>query len=214
MDNFKDRALEFAGIRLSQKQIEQFEQLANSLLETNKTTNLTAIRDLEGVYTKHFLDSLTLLKALPEKAKNLADIGSGAGFPGLAIAIARPDIKITMVESIGKKTAFIQKSIELLKLKNAVVVKERVEALGNDKKFKKSFDVVTARAVAFLPKLIELCMPLVKAGGVFLAMKNDNEEELNESEKSLHLFGGIVERKIQVNIPTLTPRQLIIIRKK
>lgn len=213
MDNFKEQVLKYVGIELSDLQLSQFKKLADTLIETNKITNLTAIRDEEGVYTKHFLDSLTLLKAIPKEAGNLADIGSGAGFPGLPIAIARPDLKITMVESIGKKTFFIDKCIDVLKLQNARVFQIRAETLVQDKKYAKSFDIVTARAVAFLPKLLELCIPLMNPKGIFIAMKNDNNDELIESEKALYLLGVKIDKKIHIDIPTLTPRQLIVISK-
>ena len=214
MDNFKELAKEYTGVELSNEQLEQFAKLADFLLETNKVINLTAIRDIEGVYMKHFLDSLTLLKAIPDGAKYIADIGSGAGFPGVPLAIARPDMQVTMIESIGKKVNFIKSCLELLKLPNANVVNERAEKLANDKRFKGEFDVVTARAVTSLPELIQICMPLVKNNGVMIAMKSENKEELELAERVL--IGEKLEIKeiIPVNVDGLNPRQLIIISRK
>ena len=183
MNNFKELVKEYAGIELTDKQIEQFATLAEFHLETNKTINLTAIRDLDGVYMKHFLDSLTLFKAIPENTKYIADIGSGAGFPGLPLAIANPNIQVTMIESIGKKVNFIKSCLELLKLPNANVVNERAEKLANDKRFRGEFDVVTARAVTALPELIQLCIPMVKSDGVMISMKSENKEELELAER-------------------------------
>lgn len=211
MHNFKELVKEYVGIELNSGQIEQFSTLASFLLETNKSINLTAIRDIEGVCMKHFLDSLTLLKSIPDNAKNLVDIGSGAGFPGLPIAIARPDIKITMVESIGKKVNFIEKCIELLNLSNAEVINERAEKLSQTKKFNEKFDVATARAVTALPELINLCLPYIHENGVIIAMKSENKEELEMSERVL--VGEKLEIKeiIPISIPELNPRQLIVI---
>jgi 16S rRNA (guanine527-N7)-methyltransferase len=211
MNNFKELVKEHTGIELNDKQMDQFATLADFLLETNKTINLTAIRDVDGVYMKHFLDSLTLFKAIPENSKYIADIGSGAGFPGLSLAIANPNIQVTMIESIGKKVNFIKRCLELLKLPNANVVNERAENLSNDKRFKEEFDVVTARAVTALPELIQLCVPLVKKNGVMIAMKSENKEELELAERVL--VGEKLEIKeiVPVNIPNLNPRQLIVV---
>ena len=214
MDIFKELAKEHTGVELTEKQLGEFNSLATLLLETNKITNLTAIRDEEGVYMKHFLDSLTLLKALPSETKNIMDIGSGAGFPGLPLAIARPDIQITMVESIGKKTSFIQKCIEELSLTNAKVIQSRAETLSTDKNYRQKFDVATARAVAFLPDLMKTCIPFVRPKGLFIAMKNENETEIEEARKVVDEVDVSIEKIIPIHIPTLTPRQLILIRKK
>lgn len=214
MDKFKELVKEHAGVELTEKQLSQFSSLAALLLETNKITNLTAIRDEEGVYMKHFLDSLTLIKALPSETKNIVDIGSGAGFPGLPLAIARPDINITMVESIGKKTSFIQKCIETLNLSNAKVIQSRAETLSADKNYRQKFDVATARAVAFLPDLMKTCVPFVRPKGLFIAMKNENETEIEEARKIVDEVDVSIEKIMPIHIPTLTPRQLILIRKK
>ncbi len=211
MDNFKELAKEYAGEELNNEQLEQFAKFADFLLETNKSINLTAIRDLEGVYIKHFLDSLTLLKAIPENTKNIIDIGSGAGFPGLPIAIARPDIKVTMVESIGKKVSFIEKSIELLNLSNAKAINERAEKLSLGKNFNQKFDVVTARAVTALPELIKLCIPFIHKNGIMIAMKSENKEELDMAERVLIGENLKIEKIVKINIDGLNPRNLVVI---
>lgn len=214
MTNFKELVKENIGIDLNDKQIQQFSTLADFLLETNKSINLTAIRDMEGVYLKHFLDSLTLLKAIPENTKNILDIGSGAGFPGVPLAIANPDIQITMMESIGKKTNFIKKCIELLELSNASVINERAEKLSSTKNLKESFDVVTARAVTTLPELIKLCFPFIHKNGLIIAMKSKNDEEIEMAERVLETENLKIKKIISIEILSLNPRQLIIIEKK
>ena len=213
MENFKESVKKYAGIELNNAQLEQFSKFANLLLETNKITNLTAIRDIDGIYTKHFLDSLTLLKALPNETKKIVDIGSGAGFPGLPIALARPDIEVTMIESIGKKTSFIQKSIETLHIKNAKVIKDRAENLSRNNNFKEKFDVVTARAVTVLSELIKICVPFIHKNGSFIAMKNESKEEIELAERVLIGEKLKIEKIIPVKIPELNQRQLIIIKK-
>lgn len=214
MNDFKELVKEHIGIELNDRQIEQFSTLADFLLETNKTINLTAIRDIEGVYLKHFLDSLTLLKAIPENTKTILDIGSGAGFPGLPLAIANPNIQITMVESIGKKTNFIKKSIEVLNLSNASVMKQRAEKLSLDNKFKEKFDVVTARAVTALPELITLCVPFINKDGIIIAMKSENKEELEMAERVLVGEKLKIKEIVPINLPDLNKRQLIVIKTK
>jgi 16S rRNA (guanine527-N7)-methyltransferase len=211
MENFKELAKEYAGIELNNKQIEQFKTLADFLLETNKAINLTAIRDIDGVYLKHFIDSLTLSHAIPKNAKSVIDIGSGAGFPGLPLAIARPDIEVTMVESIGKKVVFIEKCIELLELKNTRVVNERAEKLSHQTKFEGRFDVATARAVTALPKLIKLCVPFIHKNGIMIAMKSENKEELEMADTVLVADSLKIEKIVPINVPNLNPRQLIVI---
>jgi 16S rRNA (guanine527-N7)-methyltransferase len=213
MDNFKELAKEYAGIELSEQQLDQFAKLADFLLETNKVINLTAIRDIDGVYLKHFLDSLTLLKAIPENTKSIIDIGSGAGFPGLPITIARPDIKVTMVESIGKKVSFIEKGIGLLNLSNAKTINERAEKLSLDKNFNQKFDVVTARAVTALPELIKLCIPFIHKNGVIIAMKNENKEELDMAKRILIGEQLKIKGIIPIDITGVNPRNLVVVCK-
>lgn len=213
MKNFLELAEQYSGLTLTSSQIEQFKKLAFILMEANKTTNLTAIRDEEGIYLKHFLDSLTLIQALPEHTRTLADVGSGAGFPGLVIAITCPEIKIIMIESVGKKTDFIEHAIKELHLKNAHVLRTRVESLAQDIKYAHRYDAVTARAVAFLPILVQYCLPLVRKDGIFIAMKSTNQTEIDEAKKELEKQGAFVQKQIPISIPGLSPRELIVIKK-
>ena len=146
-----------------------FYDFADILLETNKTFNLTAVKDDDGVILKHFADSLIVADYIPEGAK-IIDVGCGAGFPTFPLAIARPDLKITALDSTEKKINFVRSTAEKLGLKNINAVSGRAEELAQGE-MRESFDLATARAVAALPILTELCMPFVKVGGRFAAMK-------------------------------------------
>lgn len=207
------KACQELGVNVSDEQEAQLQRFYDHLIETNKHTNLTRITALEDFLYRHLLDSLTLEPLLPKQAR-LADIGSGAGFPALPLAIVRPDIQVTAVESIGKKCAFIQEAAEQLKLTDFTVRNERSESLGQDPKLREHFDIVSARAVAALPVLLELCLPLVKMGGAFLAMKGlSYEEELQASTKALKELGGELKEVKTFAHPSLAGSRLLIIKK-
>ena len=223
MLNFHDLAQKYAKIALNDKGLEKFQVLADFLINENKKFNLTAIRDQDGIYLKHFLDSLTLNLAVEEIAKKdrsfdlgkvrIVDFGSGAGFPALPLAIVFPETQIVAVESIGKKCRFIEAASKELSLSNLKVVQSRVEDLPN--KQISGFEVVTCRAVTRLPKLIEYTMPILKKGGYFIAMKNEErlEEEIRASEEMMKKFSGKITKRIKVMIPELSQRELVIIQK-
>ena len=171
----------------------RLEALSNHMLEVNKTLNLTAIKDEDGVILKHLIDSTAIIPFIPENA-TLCDIGCGGGFPSLVIAILRPDVSVFSVDSVSKKVAYVESTAKLLGLTNESVSNERAEVLGQGDKREK-FDIVTARAVGRLNLISELCLPLVKAGGSFLAMKSlSTDEELEEAKKAIELLGGKVEK--------------------
>ena len=171
----------------------RLEALSNHMLEVNKTLNLTAIKDEDGVILKHLVDSTAIIPFIPENA-TLCDIGCGGGFPSLVIAILRPDVSVFSVDSVSKKVAYVENTAKLLGLTNESVSNERAEVLGQSDKREK-FDVVTARAVGRLNLISELCLPLVKVGGSFLAMKSlSTDEELEEAKKAIELLGGKVEK--------------------
>ncbi len=149
---------------------ERLARFCEHLLEQNKLFNLTAIKTPEGAALLHFADSLTLCEYIPENAKVL-DIGSGAGFPAIPLAIARPDVTVTALDSTGKRVDFINNAAKMLGLPNLTAVCARAEDVTGSK-FKETFDIVTARAVASYPILLELCIPAVKVGGRFVAMKS------------------------------------------
>lgn len=181
--------------------LKQFEIYKNHIQEINKVLNLTAIDDDEGIYLKHFYDSLLIEKYL-KKDSTLCDIGSGAGFPGLVIAIAKPDISVTLIEPTLKRCNFLNEVIAMLGLKNVVVLNARAEEAVID--LRESFDVVTARAVAYLDVLSELCIPFVKMGGYFIAMKGAKGlEELEVSKIAIEKLGAVI-----VEVETLVEDEL------
>lgn len=179
---------ETIGVTLTADHLPRFQQFYDLLLTANQSVNLTRITAPQDFLDRNLLDSLTLSPLIPE-GSSVADIGSGAGFPALPLALARPDLKITAVESIGKKCNFIREAATALELTNLTVLNSRSEEMAADKQYRERFDVVTARAVAALPTLLELCIPLVRVKGRFIAMKGQNAEvELAASEKALRVL--------------------------
>ena len=179
------------GVDLSEDMLDKFDLLASLLIEQNKTMNLTAITQPNEVVVKHFADSLSLLSAIevPQGAKVL-DLGTGAGFPGLPLLIARPDIRLTMVDSTAKKLAYVASTLDKLSL-SAETLHARAEEAGKDPAYREQYDIVCSRAVAALNVLCEYCLPFVKVGGTFVAMKSAKaQEELQLAEKAISTLGG------------------------
>lgn len=164
--------------------------LTQRMLEVNQHLNLTAITEPEAVILRHYADSLILAPMIPAGAK-VADIGSGAGFPALPLAIARPDLTLTAIDGTGKRVRYMTETAEILGLSNFAALTLRAEDGGRDPAMRGKFDVATARAVAALPILSELCLPYVKVGGLFLAMKSrEAEEELAAASRAIRTLGG------------------------
>lgn len=180
--------IEALGIVVSEEMKQQFLTYKNLIQEVNKVLNLTGIDDDEGIFLKHFYDSL-LISPLIKENSSIADIGSGAGFPGIVLAIARPDVTVTCIEPTTKRTNFLEGVVQECGLKNTIVLNGRAEDVIGE--LRESFDVATARAVAYLDILSELCLPFVKVGGVFLAMKGTKGiEEYEDSLKAIKILGG------------------------
>lgn len=176
------------GDIISEESANKFCALSEFLIEANKTTNLTAITDESEIMLKHFLDSAIAVNVIP-KGAHVIDIGCGAGFPSLPIAILRDDITITALDSTGKKVAFVQEAAKELSLSNVMPICARAEEFA--KEHRESFDVATSRAVARLNVLAELCLPLVKIGGIFIAMKGSKGlEEHNEAMSGIKQLGA------------------------
>lgn len=200
---------------LSERQLEQLEKYAALLLEWNEKINLTAITDEEGIAAKHFLDCLAFLRhAQIKEGARVADVGTGAGFPGIVLKIARPDIELVLIDSLQKRLNFLSEVCRELGIK-ATLVHARAEDAGHDKALRESFDFVTARAVANLAVLSEYCLPLVKIGGVFAPMKTaEAESELSAAEKAIAILGGEVRGDEHYEIPVAGGRSAVIIDKK
>ncbi len=208
------------SVPLSAEEIRSFQAYASMLKEKNKVMNLTAVDDDEGIAMKHFIDSLTLCPYIREeeaKKKGMltfVDVGTGAGFPGLPVKISCPELSVTLMDSLEKRLKFLDEVITALDLKNCSTVHSRAEDAGRNKKFREKYDIVTARAVAKLSVLAEYCLPLVKVGGVFLAMKAHSEEEEAEGSKAIALLGGTVEKTDTFKLPrTDMERTIIVVRK-
>lgn len=188
---------------------EAFDRLCTLLMEANERMNLTAVRDVEGIATKHFADSLRVCSHIPQGAKML-DVGCGGGFPCLPVAIVRGDLCITALDSTEKKLTFVDSAVKALSL-NVATLAGRAEELSHDSRLREKFDFVTARAVAALPMLCELCLPFVRVGGIFAAMKTD-DSELDEAKSAIARLGAHVE-KIDSTPLSSMPRAIILIKK-
>lgn len=202
------------GLSIENDKIKQFEKLAELLVEQNKTMNLTAITDPDGIAVKHFADSISVLNAakFDEKAKVL-DVGTGAGFPGIPLLIMRPDLDLTMLDSTAKKLKYVANTVEELGL-TANVLHTRAEEAGQSKEYRETFDIVCSRAVAALNVLCEYCLPFVKVGGVFVAMKAAKaQEEIEGAKASIKLLGGQIIDEKSFTLSDGGERNLIIIKK-
>ena len=201
-------------IKFTEEQLNQFYKYMNLLLEWNEKINLTAITDPNEVILKHFIDSLTINKYIKENS-TLADVGTGAGFPGIPLKILRPDLKITLVDSLNKRINFLNEVINKLNLVNIETVHSRIEDFGKDKKYRESFDFVTARAVANLAVLSEYLLPIAKVGGQCVCMKGSSvEEELSNGKKAIKVLGGKIKNIDEFVLPDSDmSRNVIIIDK-
>lgn len=206
------------GIRITDGQLRAFDAYLRALLESNRRVNLTSITDPQQVATTHFLDSLTCLLAAPfPHAAAVADVGSGAGLPGIPLAIARPDLRVTLIESTGKKCRFLERVVGILGLGKAGVACARAEAVGHDPEHRESYDVVVARALAEAAVAAELCLPLAKVGGAVMLMKGPHAaEEIDRAGAAISILGGEVEaaRRFTINAPgEALSRTIIVVRK-
>ena len=200
------------GIEIADDKIDLLDKFAERLIETNKVMNLTAILDEDGIAVKHFADSLSILKINIKENAKVMDLGCGAGFPGIPLLIARNDIDLTFVDSTAKKLGFVKDTVGALNL-NAEVVHSRAEELGHNPEYREKYDLVVSRAVAALNVLCEYCLPFVKVGGKFAAMKGSlADEEIKQAGNALRILGGKITEKIDFEL-TDGKRSIIVIEK-
>jgi 16S rRNA (guanine527-N7)-methyltransferase len=204
------------GISLTQDQIDQFELYFETLVEWNEKMNLTAITDKAEVYLKHFYDSITASFYFDfTKPFHLCDVGAGAGFPSIPLKIVFPHIEVTIVDSLNKRISFLNHLANELKLENVHFIHDRAETFGVNPLYRENFDVVTARAVARMSVLSELCLPLVKVGGHFIAMKAAHaNDELANGKKAITTLGGRLEEMFTFTLPMEESERNILIIKK
>jgi 16S rRNA (guanine527-N7)-methyltransferase len=201
------------GIDLTAEQVQQFVEYKTLLQKWNEKINLTAIIKDEEIMLNQFVDSLTISRFIPQES-SLIDVGTGAGFPGLPLAITRKDLKITLNDSLAKRINFLEDIISQLGITNASAVHARAEDLSRDKRFREKFTVSTARAVASLPVLLEYCLPFVENNGIFIAMKGSDTNEISQSKKALEILGGEIEDVVEMDLPsTEIKRTIILVRK-
>lgn len=216
MDQFLQNAQQLLNVRLSSSQLDSFRLFEQELMTWNEKFNLTAIRDVDQIRNKHFLDSLTCVLAWGEnRPKSLIDVGTGAGFPGIPLKIIFPSMQLTLVESVGKKTKFCQHIVDILKLEQVNIVQDRAEALGQNPKYREKFEWAVARAVANLPVLVEYLIPLVRLGGGVIAQKGESgPAETQKASKAIQILGGTLRQLLPVTIPgVVEDRYLVIIDK-
>ncbi len=202
------------GIALSDEQLSRFDKLSDLLVEQNKTMNLTAITDPDGIAVKHFADSISVLTAaeIPQGARIL-DVGTGAGFPGIPLLIMRPDVDLTMIDSTAKKLKYVENTVNELGLV-ATTLHARAEEAGQSKEYRESFDFVCSRAVAALNVLCEYCLPFVKQNGLFIAMKGAKaQEEIDGARSAIKTLGGKIIAEKSFSLSDGGERTLVVIKK-
>ena len=206
--------LEKLNLTLTEEQIEKFYNYMNLLIEWNKKINLTAIVEPKDIILKHFIDSLTIVKYIKE-GETIIDVGTGAGFPGIPLKIAREDLKITLADSLNKRINFLNEVINKLDLKNIATIHTRAEELGKNKKYREKFDIATSRAVANMSTLSEYLIPFIKVKGRCICMKSsDIDTELENAKKAINILGCKIESKDKFDLPNSDlGRSVIILRK-
>ena len=202
------------GVDLTGQQIDQFKRYADRLIEWNARFNLTAITDPTEITVKHFLDSLSVIRAMRDPHR-MIDVGAGAGFPGVPIKIARPAVELTLLETTRKKCEFLQAVIAELGLDNAVVVNARAEEAGRDPAHREAYDVAVARAVAEMPVLSEYLLPFVKIGGLAVAQKSkEAPREVGRAGAAIATLGGRLKKIVPVTVPGLAEQRYLVVLEK
>ena len=219
MDNWDlltDSLKEF-HITLTNEQFHQFQNYYELMIEWNSFMNLTAITEMDEVIMKHFVDSVSLIQAVPDLAKkgySLIDIGTGAGFPGIPLKIVFPDLKITLLDSLNKRVDFLKQVCDKLKINNVTAIHGRAETYGQNEMYRNQFDFVVSRAVAELPILMEYCVPFAKVNGYFVSYKGKKqEEEVKLAENAFHELSAKFDHLDKFSLREKEERYLLFIRK-
>lgn len=202
--NILNKRIEDFNITLSDKQLSQFDKYYELLVKTNEVMNLTAITEFDEVILKHFVDSLSIVKAFDIREKNysLIDVGTGAGFPGIPLNIAFDNLDVTLLDSLNKRVGFLNNVIDSLGLVNIKAVHGRAEDYAKPNLFREKYDIVVSRAVANLSTLSEYCLPYVKVGGYFIPYKSEKmSEEVSASTNALNILGGKLIDVVNFNLP-------------
>lgn len=202
VDKFR-KGLEELGISYNKDNIEKFLRYYDILIERNKVMNLTTITEFDDVVSKHFLDSLSIVKVIDfGKIENIIDVGTGAGFPGIPIKIMFPDIKVTLIDSLNKRIKFLCDVAEELEIDNIDMKHGRAEELGRNVDYREKYDLCVSRAVANLSSLSEYCLPFVKVNGTFVSYKSgDCDEEIKDSKNAIKKLSGNIEKVEKFNLP-------------
>ena len=210
--------LEELNITLTDEQIEQFLQYYEMLVEKNKVMNLTGITEYEEVIQKHFLDSLSLIRVIPDIASQkltVIDLGTGAGFPGSPLKIAFPELEITLMDSLNKRILFLQEVIDALGQKKVSAVHGRAEEMSSNATHRQQYDLCVSRAVSNLAVLTEYCLPFVKKGGLFVSYKSaDSDAEIQEGKKAISILGGKLTSVDKFQLPDSDLRRALVCIKK
>lgn len=209
------------SVPLSAESIQAFQVYAAMLRKWNEKMNLTNIVDNQGIAIRHFIDSLTLVSHIEEEEKKqgrkeltLIDVGTGAGFPGIPLKVTMPELSVTLLDSLKKRITFLDSVCQELQLQKIQTIHSRAEEAARSKLYREKFDIATARAVASLPTLCEYCLPYVKVGGLFLAMKGHAEEEIQAAQKAIVTLGGTIDHVHTFTLPgTDMQRAIVLIRK-
>lgn len=215
----KDKLYEICknnNICLSKKQLNQFQNFYNYLIEINQVMNLTSITEEDEVVIKHFYDSMSVTKYYDfQKGQHVIDVGTGAGFPGIPLAILLPELQFTLMDSLNKRITFLKNVVEKCELENVVCIHSRAEELAKDEKYREKYDICVSRAVANLSVLLEYCIPFIKRGGKFISYKSiSSEEELSESKNAQNKLCCKLNNNISFELPNTDIKRNFLIFEK